>query len=61
MEPFNQWFKHLFELEERAWHRGLGNNRTQLLAALFCYQLLVCYARRRGLRDAQIQWILDAL
>src|SRR6266566_1532767 len=30
-EPFNQWFKHLFELQDRIWHRGLENNRTMLL------------------------------
>lgn len=61
VEPFNQWFKHLFELEERAWHRGLGNNRTMILCAVFCYQLLVRYNRRLGRRDACVQWILDAL
>jgi hypothetical protein len=61
IEPFNQWFKQLFELEDRVWHRGLANNQTQLLAAMFCYQLLVRYAHRSGRRDGQIQWILDAL
>jgi len=61
VEPFNQWLKHLFELEERAWHRGLGNNRTMILCAVFCYQLLARYNRRLGRRDACVQWILDAL
>jgi hypothetical protein len=62
VEPFNQWFKHLFELEDAVWHRGLGNNRTMILAAVFCYQLLVRYNRRRGRRrDACVQWILDGL
>jgi hypothetical protein len=61
VEPFNQWFKHLFEIEDAAWHRGLGNNRTMILAAVFCYQLLVRYNRRRGRRDACVQWILDGL
>jgi len=61
VEPFHQWFKQLFELDERVWHRGVENNQTQLLAALFCYQLLVRYAHRHGRRDGQIKWILDAL
>ena len=61
VEPFNQWFKHLFELEERAWHRGLGNNRTMMLCAVFCYQLLARYNHRLGRSDACVQWILDAL
>ena len=61
VEPFNQWFKHLFDLEDRVWHRGLDNNRTMLLAAIFCYQTLLRYAFARGRRDGQIQWILDGL
>jgi hypothetical protein len=32
VEPFNEWFKSLFELDDRVWHRGLENNQTQLLA-----------------------------
>src|SRR5262249_53238661 len=47
-EPFNQWFKSLFELENRVWHRGLDNNRTQVLGAIFAYQLLVRYNHRLG-------------
>ncbi len=42
VEPFNSWFKSLFALD-RAWHRGLANNQTQILAAIFCYQALVRY------------------
>ena len=61
VEPFNQWFKHLFELEDRAWHRGLDNNRTMLLAAQFCYQTLQRYNYACGHRDGEINWILDAL
>jgi len=61
VEPFNDWFKTLFELEERVWHRGLDNNRTQLLAALFGYQLLVRYNHRLGHENGQIKWILDQL
>jgi Transposase DDE domain len=61
VEPFNQWFKSLFELDHRVWHRGLANNRTQLLAALFVYQLLVRYNHKRGRRNGQLRWIMDEL
>jgi hypothetical protein len=61
VEPFNDWFKTMFELDYEAWHRGLDNNRTQALAALFGYQLLVRYNHRRGRRNGQIRWILDQL
>jgi hypothetical protein len=60
-EPFIQWFKSLFELDHRVWHRRLDNNRTQLLAALFVYQLLVRYNHKRGRRNGQLRWIMDAL
>jgi DDE family transposase len=61
VEPFNEWFKSLFELDQRVWHRGLENNRTQMLAAMFAYQLLVRYNRRCGNRNGCVRWILDAL
>jgi len=61
VEPFNEWFKSLFELEDRVWHRGLENNQTQLLAALFAYGLLVRYNHRRGNENGQIRWIIDTL
>jgi hypothetical protein len=61
VEPFNQWFKNLFQLGAKAWHRGLDNNRTQLLAAVFCYQLLLRHNHRRKLKHAKIQWALDGL
>jgi hypothetical protein len=61
VEPFNQWFKSLFELEGRVWHRGLDNNRTQLLAALFVYQLLVRYNHRHGKQNGQVRCIMDKL
>jgi hypothetical protein len=61
VEPFNEWFKSLFELDDRVWHRGLENNQTQLLAALFAYQLLVRYNRRLGNENGQVRWILDML
>lgn len=61
VEPFNEWFKALFELDHRVWHRGLRNNQTQLLAAVFTYQLLVRYNHRRGNENGQVRWILDKL
>jgi hypothetical protein len=61
VEPFNDWFKSLFGLDQTVWHRGLGNNQTQLLASVFCYQLLLRYNHRRGNKNGQIQWILDTL
>ncbi len=61
VEPFNEWFKSLFELDDRVWHRGLENNQTQLMAAMFAYQTLVRYNHRRGNENGQIRWILDIL
>jgi|SRR5262245_2384327 len=61
IEPFNQWFKSLFELEHHVWHRRLDNNRTQILAAIFVYQLLVRYNHRRGRRNGCVKWIIDSL
>jgi hypothetical protein len=61
VEPFNEWFKAKFDLNQRAWHRGLSNNATQIAAAIFVYQLLVRYHYRLGGRNGSIQWILDAL
>jgi hypothetical protein len=60
VEPFHQWFKNLFQLDQ-VWHRGLENNRTQLLAAMFCYQLLLRHNHRHRLHHARIQWALDGL
>lgn len=61
VEPVHHWFKHLFDWHERAWHRGLDNNRTALLACLFCYQLLLRYNHALGHHNARVQWILDGL
>src|SRR5262245_4081213 len=61
VEPFNDWFKGLFELDHRVWHRGLDNNRTQMLAALFAYQLLVRYNHRRGNDNGRVKWVIDGL
>jgi hypothetical protein len=61
VEPFNDWFKGRFDLATSVWHRGLANNETQLVAAIFVYQLLLRYHRQRGGTNGNIQWILDAL
>ena len=61
VEPFNGWLKNLFDLHDRVWHRGLDNNRTLLLAAIFAYQLLVRLNYRLCLPNGQIQWLLDTL
>jgi hypothetical protein len=61
VEPFNSWFKSQFELESRAWHRGLANNQTQMLAAMFVYQLLVRCNHRCGNNNGRIRWLTDAL
>jgi hypothetical protein len=61
VEPFNQWLKSLFELDGGTWHRGLENNQTQILAAIFAYQLLVRYNHKQGKENGQLRWILDKL
>jgi Transposase DDE domain len=61
VEPFNSWLKSLFELDARAWHRGLPNNQTQILAAIFAYQLLVRHNHRRGNKNARLRWLTDVL
>lgn len=61
VEPFNQWFKSLFELDHKVWHRGLANNQTQILASIFAYQLLVRINHRHQRKNGRVRWILDAL
>lgn len=61
VEPFNQWFKSQFELDLKVWHRGLENNRTQILASMFTYQLLVRFNHRCGRPNGRVRWIMDAL
>lgn len=61
VEPFNGTFKAMFELDDHAWHRGLDNNRSQQLTAIFGYQLLIRYHWRLGGRDAQVKYLLDGL
>ncbi len=48
-------FKALFNLEEHVWHTGLDNNRTQSLAALLLYQLLLVYNRVKGEGNADVK------
>jgi hypothetical protein len=61
VEPFNEWLKNLFDLHEGAWHRGLANTCTQLLAAVFAYQLLLRLNGRLHFPNGQIKWLIDTL
>ena len=61
IEPFNDHFKGMFELHDQVWHRGLDNNRTQVLTALFIYQLLVRFNLRQGRQHCRIKAHLDVL
>ena len=61
VEPFFGRFKELFGLTEHVRHLGLGNTRTQVLAAPALYQILLAYNRIRGHDDAEVKWILDLL
>ena len=61
VKPFNERFKALFELSKQVWHYGLPNNRTQVMLAIFCYQLLIRYNYRLGRKNGQIHWVLDTL
>lgn len=61
VEPLHERLKALFDLNPRVWHRGLGNNKTQLLSVIFCYQLLLRFNYRSGHRNAQVQWIMESV
>jgi len=61
VEPFNDHFKGLFDLHHHVWHRGLDNNRTQLLAGIFCYQLLVRHNLNHGKHHRQIKTLINTL
>ena len=61
VEPFNERFKTLFDMHRCVWHHGLDNNRTQILAAIFVYQLLLDYNQARGKKHARVAYILDSL
>ena len=45
----------------QAWHRGLDNNKTQLLASIFTSQLLLRDNLKHHNFNGQVQWILDGL
>lgn len=60
-EPFHAQLKHLFDLEERVWHRGLDNNRTAILAAIAVFQLLLTYNQRHNKPLGRLQCLLDGL
>jgi len=60
VEPFHEWLDRAFEVA-RVWHRGLDNNRTQVLAAIFAYQVLLRYNHEKGNHNGQIKAILDSL
>jgi hypothetical protein len=60
VEPFHEWLARAFELD-RVWHRGLANNRTQVLAAIFAYQVLLRYNHNQGHHNGRIKAILDSL
>lgn len=61
IEPFNAWFKLLFDLHDRVWHRGLENNKTQILAAVFLYQVLLRINLKHNRPNGQIKWLLDII
>lgn len=61
VEPFNEWFKSAFEFSKTVWHRGLTNNQTQTLAAIFSYQVLLRQNVVRKIHTGQVRQILDAL
>jgi hypothetical protein len=60
VEPFHEWLARVLELE-CVWHRGLDNNRTQVLAALFAYQVLLRYNHQHGNPNGRIKSIVDRL
>lgn len=60
VEPFNSRFKHSFDLNDRAWHWRLDNNRVTILAALLSYQTLLTYNHQQRHRHARIQHLLHA-
>jgi hypothetical protein len=61
IEPFNDHFKRLFDMHDHVWHRGLDNTRTQILAGIYCYQLLVRLNLQHGKQDRRIKTLLDRL
>lgn len=60
-EPFNAWLKERFQLQQHVWHRRLNNNRTQILAAITSYQLILHLNRIHRHSPGAITWLIDAL
>jgi hypothetical protein len=60
VEPFHEWLARAFELD-RVWHRRLDNNRTQVLGAIFAFQVLLRYNHGRGASNGQVKAIVDRL
>lgn len=60
VESFPAWLVRVWELE-RVWQRGLENNRTQVLAALFAYQVLLRYNHQQGNPNGRGKAIVDRL
>ena len=50
-----------FQLQQHVWHRGLNNNRTQILAAIMGYQLVLHMNQVHCNSPASITWVIDAL
>jgi hypothetical protein len=60
-EPFNAWLKERFQLQQHVWHRGLNNNRTQILAAIQSYQLVLHLNQVHRRSAGSITWLIDVL
>lgn len=61
VEPINEWLKSLFDLHDKVWHYGLENNRTQILAAIFVYQILLRINHELNRNNGKVKWIIDQL
>lgn len=61
IEPLHERIKTLFDLHHRVWHFGLDNNRTQALASIFAYQLLLRHNHKKGNRTACVASITHGL
>ena len=61
IEPFNEWFKSTFDFNVTVWHRGRDNNQTQVLAAIFAYQVSLRYNRLKNIKTGAIRHVQDRL
>ena len=61
VEPFHARLKALFRPAGRRLALWLGENRTQMLAAILAYQVLLIHNHQSGQPDACVQCILDRL